>query len=333
MAIHDSPLIKLSTRERVKAAAIEHNYRPNQLARAMKLGKSKVIAILVPTLRLSFYAQAVDVMEQVARENGYFCFVAQTHSSAQILEAEVSLFRERCVDGLIIYPVNQSEQIDLYRQLLEDNVVFVTCDHALTGVRCSSVVSHNKEIGRLATEHLIKMGHRRIACITGHLGTSTAQGRLCGYKEALKAAGIKLDENMIFEGTYEESDGEQAVQKWKRDGVAFTGIVASEDAVAITAMFAILDQGRKVPEDISIVGTGDFEISRLVPPRLTTVDQQVDHFAKAAIEQLLAHMHGAKRIRSVVIPPRLLARGSTAAAPVIGGSVPCGHTASLLGLT
>lgn len=282
----------------------------------MRMRRTDIVGVLVPTVRLSFYTNAIDVLEKKAQARGCQCVLVQTHSRADALEAQVQALRERQVDGLIIYPAGSSVHERLYRELLHDGVPFVVCDEQPVKPKVPAVRTDDHAIGRLATGHLLELGHVRIGCISGPADTATGRDRLEGYRAALRAAKVPERSELVAIGTYAPEEGARAVRRWLDSGVEFTAVFAENDAIAASAMAELAQRGLRVPADVSVVGSANLDFGSLLTPALTTVDQRTEQVAAIAAELLFRQIDDARSTKDrglVVIEPRLIVRSSTQA--------------------
>ncbi|XHR30635.1 MAG: LacI family DNA-binding transcriptional regulator [Chthoniobacteraceae bacterium] len=315
LALNDNPIVNSETRRRVKEAALHYNYSPNRIARAMRTGKTRTLGIIIPNVKISFFPDIVNMIETEAKQHGIQCLLCQSHSSFDVLETEIKTLIEQRVDGLILAPVNNFDETVLYQQLLKSGIPTVFCDYELRGTESSSAVNDNIEIGRLATQHLVELGHRQIAFFQGYHVSRMSQSRCQGYRETLEKAQIPYSEKLVlgFDEHGGAIDGASAITKLIDDKIPFTAIVAVSDTIAISAMKEALARGLRVPEDISIIGAANLEVSALVSPGLTTIDQHPEQIGKEAIRLLLEKIESPSvASKSVVVPSSLLLRQSTA---------------------
>ena len=302
-----------AVRERILAAAAECDYHRNVLVRGMQRRRTRVIGLVV-TRATGYFSRLVMSIETAAKSHGYQCFLCQTHSSTVNMEKEVATLREYRVDGLILMPVNSMVQPEVYRRLLTHRVPFVVLDMAVAGVKAPCAQTDNVAIGRLATQHLLELGHRRIACVKGYWDALNARERVAGYKQALRAAGLAVRDPLLVDGGYIPENGRVAVRELLARKARFTALVAPNDVVALGAIQELRLHGFRVPEDVSVVGCGDDESCEWVTPRLTSVDQKPDDLGRAAFELLHGQLeNGVQQATQVMIQPTLVVRESTAA--------------------
>ena len=304
-AINNHPEINRETRARILATAHKMKYRPNQFARALTTNHSYLIGIVVPDLMHSYFAEICRGVESQARPAGYQNLICSTDEEARKEKDEIEALLTR-TDGLIVASTLSISETKFYRRLLSEGANIVLIDRVLDGLRCSAVTTDDVEVGRLATEHLIELGHRKIGHLRGP-EVSTSLKRLQGYRGAMTKAGLKP---MVRECGFTESDGRSAMQKWivKRD--LPTAIFAANDPAAIGAMGALSDAGLRVPEDVALAGAGNIHYGDMLRVPLTTVSWSKSAMGQEAASLLLQLIDGKKKIRKITVPPELIIRRS-----------------------
>ena len=311
-AINNHPEINQDTRARILEVAQKMNYRPNQFARALTTSRSFLIGIVVPDLMHSYFSEICRGVESKARPSGYQNLICSTDEEPRKEMDEIEALLSR-TDGLIVASSLAGQEAKFYRELLRDNARIVLIDRLLEGLNCSNVVTDDIEVGMLATNHLIKLGHREIGHLRG-TNVSTSIKRFEGYSRALSEAGLKL--SSIRDCGYTESDGYQAMKVWIADGELPTAIFAANDPAAIGAMSALYDAGIKVPDDVAIVGAGRIHYGDMLRVPLTTVSWSTTEMGQVAADLILEAIDSEKnQYRQVIVKPELVIRtscGSTA---------------------
>ena len=311
-AINNHPEISTATRERILTMARKMNYRPNQFARALMTNQSYLIGIVVPDLMHSYFAEICRGVETHARPAGYQNLICSTEEEPRKEQDEVEALLSR-TDGLIVASAMSGNEIKFYKQLLIDGAKIVLIDRVLDGLRCSAVTTDDVQVGVLATEHLIKLGHRKIGHLRG-TNASTSLQRLEGYKRALAKARIRLDKGLVRDCGFTEPDGYAAMKAWISEGNLPTAIFAANDPAAIGAMAAMNDAGLKVPDDVALVGAGRIHYGDMLRVPLTTVAWSTAAMGQAAAELLLELLKDKRKTgkrRRIVIPPELVVRQSS----------------------
>jgi len=312
-AINNHPEISSETRARILAVAQKMNYRPNQFARALTTNRSYLIGIVVPDLMHSYFSEICRGVELQARPAGYQNLICSTDEEARKEMDEIEALLSR-TDGLIVASALNEKEVKFYRQLLKDGARIVLIDRLLDGLKCSSVITDDVEVGFLATRHLIKLGHTRI----GHLrGTeaSTSLMRFEGYSRALEEAGMRPTKENVRDCGFTESDGYAAMKQWIADGDLPSGIFAANDPAAIGAMAALNEASIRVPEDVAIVGAGSIHYGDMLRVPLTTVAWSTLEMGQAAANLLLEAIDGKTKAKTpqVIVKPELVVRQSCGA--------------------
>ena len=310
-AINNHPEISAQTRARILATAQKMNYRPNQFARALTTSRSYLIGIVVPDLMHSYFAEICRGVEIEARPAGYQNLICSTDEEARKEMDEIEALLSR-TDGLIVASALSKSESKFFRKLLSEGAHIVLIDRLLDGLNCSAVTTDDVEVGRLATEHLIKLGHRKIGHLRGP-NVSTSLRRLKGYQDAIAKAGLKP---LVHECGFTEPDGYAAMQEWIAAGDLPTAIFAANDPAAIGAMAAMNDTGLRVPEDVAFVGAGSIHYGDMLRVPLTTVSWSTLAMGQSAAELLLEQMKGkkkARRPRKITLDPDLVVRQSCGA--------------------
>ncbi|MDQ4035274.1 MAG: LacI family transcriptional regulator [Chloroflexota bacterium] len=298
------------TRERVLAAARELNYRPSGIARALKLRETRTLGLVVTDITNPFYPQLVRAVESAAHERGYGIVLANGGDDAARELEHLDLLIERRVDGIVIVSSRMTRR---HAERLQGTPVpVVLVNDTVAGSGLPAVTTAHRRGARLAAEHLIGLGHRRI----GHIGAPADQAasgqRRRGVRDALRAAG--LGEPLVAIGDGGVTGGAHAAEALIAAGM--TGIVAYNDLTAIGALRALRRAGIGVPEQASVVGFDDIDLAAWTDPPLTTIRQPTDALGQWAVDHLLDLLGGAGEGGSdtpVVLQPELVVRGSTAA--------------------
>lgn len=313
-AINNDPLVKTKTRERVLEASRRLNYQPNIFARALATNRSHLIGVIVPDLMHSYFAEILHGVGIVARASKLQIVIGNSEEHVNREVSEVEALRSR-TDGLIIAPSLPQSKMNLYRKMIEDGTKIVLIDRTLDGLECPMVRTDDVKVGLLATEHLIRLGHRKI----GHLrGTtvSTSKYRLEGYKQALAKNDIRFEKSLVRDCGLMESDGYKTMKAWIKEGNLPTAIFAVNDPAAIGAMQALSEAGIEVGEDVAIVGGGNIHYGDMLRVPLTTVSWSRGEMGQSAARLLIQLIEGnGKDVpnQKVILSPSLVVRKSCGA--------------------
>lgn len=299
------------TRLRVLRAVEELGYQPNLVARGLAHGKTMTIAMIVPTIKNPFFAEIVEEVEQIADQHDYQIMLCTTNGSLEQGKRHLERLYSRWVDGFFIMGM-----------AADINDVFVAAQHGKPIVL--SVWDHDDRVntlpivdidfrsaGELGTQHLIAIGHRRIAAI---VEDPVQHSRLEGYKIALSVAGIPFDPQYVIQGDSSFESGYRAIQRLWMLSLPPTAIFAGNDMMALGAIEALNVLGYCVPEDVSIVGVDDIALAQHAHPPLTTVSIPKREMAWSAIELLLRRINTPEKDdvpHMVLVRPNLIVRQST----------------------
>jgi LacI family repressor for deo operon, udp, cdd, tsx, nupC, and nupG len=304
-----------STKVRVQAAIDELGYRPNLMARNLKQGRSRIIALVVPALDVPYFAELVRLIIGEARARGYAVLIDQTDGDVE-RERELITQASGAVsfDGVIVSPLaltaadlEPSRRSSVPILLLGEKIFDSAADH---------VAIDNVAAAREATAHLIALGRRRIGAIGVQQDPTdgTAVLRTRGYREAFAQAGMEVEESlMVSTPHYERKHGAAAMAKLLDQGDPPDAVFCFSDLLALGAMRVALSRGLRIPQDLALAGFDDIEDGRYSTPPLTTIAPDKRHLARAAVERILARIgsHGGDEPVEITSPHRLVVREST----------------------
>lgn len=305
--------ISAATRKRVLDRARELNYRPNWVARSLVSKRTFTIGLVVPDLMSTFFAEVATGIARVVRPHGLNVLISNSDEDADLEAEEIDSLISRQVDGLVIASSQTQIRPAVFEEIHKARIPFVLIDRELPGVESHFVGVDNVEIGRLATSHLIAMGCRRIAHIRG-FQASVAEQRFEGYKAALAAHRLPADSSRIVQAGHGPQAGGDAMRELLSLDPRPDGVFCFNDPMAASAIAAICNAGLRVPGDIAVAGSGNLHYSSLLTVPLSTVDQNSAGIGETAANILLEAI-GSKsplEFRRIILPCRLIARGSTA---------------------
>jgi len=305
--------ISEATRGRVLAKIEELGYQRNAVARSLTLRRSHTIGIVIPDLMHSFFVEIIAGIEPVASARGYGLLLCSSGEDPAKERAELEMLRSRQVDGIVLASVHGSANEDLLRQLSSIGTAIVMIDRDdHQKVECHRVLTDDERVGVLATTHLLDLGCKAIAHIGGP-NITHAKRREKGWRDTLKARGVKPDPDWFVEGGFMESDGYRAMKRLLEVRPRIDAVFAANDPAAIGAMKAIWEAGMRVPEDIAVVGVGDIAHGDMLKVPLTTISWSRKDQGLNAAELLLNGLDSDEKDapRRVIIPPRLVVRESS----------------------
>lgn len=300
-----TPASKSATAKRVREVADRLGYRRNVFASSLRRGATGTIGVLVPRLTDTVMALMFEAIEQAARQRGHFAVVATCGDEPDDERRATETLLDRGVDGLVLATARLDDELPAsLRARSIPHVLALRTD----GVSPSSL-GDDEAGGYLAARHLVDLGHRDIAVITGPWFTSSARSRLEGARRALDEAGISLEDSRIISRGYGIDDGLAAGDELLTDGDRPTAIFAANDNIAIGVLAAAQNHRLTVGSDLSVVGYNDIPLAARLPVPLTSVHTAFDQIASNALELLLSGS-GSGTIRRAL--PSLIPRASTA---------------------
>ena len=315
-ALADYPDIAISTRERVLETAEEMGYRPNVIARMLQKQRTDTIGFIIPTHgpRFSdpFFSEILAGIGNHAADQRYDLLVSTRAPGAEEMEVYKRMVQERRVDGLLV--VRTRRQDDRIAYLVEEQFPVVAFGKSDLEVEFPYLDVDSKSGVRRLTQHLIDLGHRRIACISAPLDLIFASARLEGYREALEANSIAIDESLVIVGALTERSGYDAGREMLTRDSAPTAIVACNDLMATGVISAAQGLGLTVGRDLAVTGFDDVPLAEHSHPPLTTVRQPIYDIGQRICEMLIHLLRGETlNERHVILEPQLVVRESCGA--------------------
>lgn len=312
-ALQNSPLVNAETAARIRKIAEDAGYRVSAVARGLVTRRTRTIGLVVTTVDDPFASEVACGIEEMANNHGYAVFLANSHADPERERQVVQEFAERRVDGII---VTSSRVGALYLPLLKElEVPIVLVNDQYPGEFVHSVMIANQEGARAATEHLIALGHRRIAYLGDRNGYQSDAERMAGYTQALAVAGMAAAPELAAQGDSLPEEAGKAMDALLQLKHPPTAVVCYNDMTALGAMQTIRARGLKVPEDISVTGFDDLFFAAYLTPTLTTVRQPMRRMGQMAMENLFKLMSGQESVAQIKVEAELIVRGSTAKAP------------------
>ena len=312
-AINRSAPVSEDVIAKVEEAVKALGYIPHGGAQSLRSGNSRLIGLIVPNITNPHFAAVTRIIENVCLEAGYLSMVFSTGQDSERENQILRMLRQQRVAGLIIIPT-RSDAEHGNRLRGEIHVPTVLLDMYVEDLAYDVVKLDNVEATRLATEHLIGLGHRRIAVLTGLKDLATSKDRLEGFLQAHRSAGISVDPALLLRGDYEQELAATSVAEVMRSADPPTALLSISNMMTLGALHALHDLGLRAPADLSIVGIDDFDFAELLDPPLTVVRVPLAAMADRSIEVLLDLIAGRKQPtgRWDLFHSELVVRGSTA---------------------
>lgn len=318
-----SKRMRPQTEKRILEAINELGFKPNQAARQLKLGQARIIGIIVPSVANPFYGVFAHHVEKTALECGYQVLLC---NSERDFERERRYAEELWGYGVrgVIFGSSLTQYTHLEPLIAQglNLVAFDRLSQEADQRAIDSIGVDNLLAARLATKHLLALGHRRIGFLSGSVATVSRLDRLKGYKSALSEAGVEVEDSLIWQGATNGAFGDADALELGRQGAHElfsninppTAIFAINDMYALGAYSGARDLGLHIPEDVSIVGVDDIMLTEIAQPPLTTIRQPIQQIAELATKRLIGRLEETvtKPQEHIVLAPRLIVRSSTA---------------------
>jgi len=316
--------VSANRRRRVEQAADELGYRSNDIARALASGSTKTVGLVVGDIENPFFAALARGVADVVEAEGYTLLLANSDEDIEREQRAVEAFRTRLVDGLIVAPVTGSDSAHLH----QPGWPLVLVDRSIRGLDVDTVTVTNARGARVAVEHLLALGHRRIGVVTDSAEIPSISQRLRGYRSALRGAGLAVDDALIAVAESSTlSGGYAAARALLERADRVRAVFTTSNVMTAGATRALQDLGLKMPADVALIAFDDLEWTTIVEPPITVIAQPVLELGRTAGRRILARVGGdnspAQRIR---LPTQLIVRASCGerdgAVPARAGDAP-----------
>ena len=309
--LNQSGTVRPETARKVWRVAAELNYYPNSHARALVSGRSRLLGLIVSDITNLFFPELVHSFEGLATQQGYDLILTSTGYQTARMVGCVRRMLERKVDGVAI--MTSEMDLGLIKELARRGVPMVFMDVGRVGPRMSHVLVDYAHGIRQAVDHVLALGHKRVAFITGPLDLHSARTRRQAFLDGLRKHGIRADPKLIREGTHTAEGGQHAMTFLLRGPKRPTAVICSNDWTAIGALHAIDAAGLRVPDDLSVVGFDDIPLARYTSPPLTSVRMSAGDVGSTAFDALF-RLIGGERLEGDIyqVPTTLVVRASTA---------------------
>lgn len=306
---NQSSLVTEPTRRRVRSVARRLGYTPHAAARSLSTRRTSSIGVLLPDLYGEFYAELIRGIDQTAQRQGFHLLIASSHNDRAMIEAALQAMRGR-VDGLILMSPGSGAHVPV-RDLPEHfPLVLLSCNASSRSF--DSMVVANRQGAHEMVRHLLGLGHRRIAMITGPSSNFDAVERWRGYRSALESAKVRRVRQLEVAGDFTQASGFEACRRLLRCNPRPTAIFAGNDAMAIGALSALAEAGVAVPAEMAVAGFDDIPMARYMHPPLSTVRVDISALGELAAKRLLDAVGNGRRHhhRRETLPVTLVVRES-----------------------
>lgn len=311
--------VEAATRARVLAAAERLRYRPNALARALRRNQTQTVGLVIPDILNDFYASAAAVLQRVLEQQGYRTVLALNNDNPETDAKCLAGLLEQHVDGIVHVPCTK-DGARVVRDATHQ-IPVIEMNRRSSNGEFDAVLSDEREGSRILTQHLLQLGHRRIAMIVGPEMYSTTRDRVDGFNDAFREERVSRDDSSVFFGTYSRTWGKTAMEQVMRRTPRPTAVYASSSQLVLGAMAYFAAAGMHVPADCSVVGLGNPDWYQITHPPLTTYAIPLREMGMIAAQLLLARI---TELRSDVVVPtvtrlsgHLIIRASAAQPPSV----------------
>lgn len=308
--INRTVFVSEETRIKVEKAIAEVNYRPNLLAQSLRLKVTKNIGLLVPAIDHPAFSLLIDNIEASASKRGLNLLIFNTHNDYKREAEAIDMLLGQNINGIIFCRVSDESYID---NLSRDySIPMVVIDRAYDNEKIPNVTLDNYQAGALAAQHLLDVGCRRIATITGNFKINLSRDRYAGLVETLAKNGVQFDERLLWKGGFTYEAGIDGVNHFIEEGLEFDGLWGQNDMVAIAAISTLVKRGLRVPEDVAVIGMDDVRFSEVYNPSLSTIYQPFAEMSDIAVDYIDKLTSGETIAQNKVrLQPSLVVRNST----------------------
>ena len=312
-ALSGFPAISESTRQTVIDAAKRLNYSPNRLASALKSGKTYIVGVIVPSVQAHFFASVIHSIEEGLKGSGYRIILYQSNESVENEIKGVKTLLEAQVDGVIASISLETDDIEHFQEVVTQNKPLILFDRTSKKLNVPTVTLNDFQAGFLAAQHLIDKGYKHIAFVTTVHQIKIFNDRLAGYREAMKANQLPVDEEHIILGGLSIKDGRYGAGKLLRGKNIPDAIIAGDDFTAL-GVIKKLKEVNLTPPKVGVIGFANEAFSAYITPSLSTVDQHPNQMGQDCAEMFLEMIkknNPYDDLRNVVLEPTIVERQST----------------------
>lgn len=280
--------VREKNRVKIELAIEELHYEVNEVARGLKTNRTKIIGIIIPELNNIFCAEIITEVEDVLRGRGYATMICDCRTDEHREKEAVEFLKKRRVDGVIAMPSGNSGKH--FKDLIEEGIPVVLLDRQLKDVDCDCVLVENQNGAKEAVSRLIEAGHCKVGIITGPEHVFTAKERLLGYCEAMKEAGIPVEQSLISHNEYTIAGGISGLRELVKQNVDMTAVFVANYELTMGVVIEANELGLRIPEELSVIGFDNVEFARACVPRLSIVSQPTKEIARRVSETLLRRL-------------------------------------------
>ena len=294
-ALKNYPDVSASTKKSVVELAEKLNYTPNTFAVNLRTRESKTIGLIIPEVVHHFFSTVINGIIAEAEKNGYLVIILQSNESIELEKKQVEHLLNKRVDGIILSLSNESNDDNHIKEIIKRGIPFVQFDKIAKLINSSKVIINDQKAAFEATEHLIKKGCKKIAHIRGPVNPQNAIDRFLGYKKALEKYNIPFDYNLVYtckDVVFEE--GIEFAKQITQQHPDVDGVFIITDLVAVGFIAYCNENNIKIPEKIKVIGFSNWFMSKVITPKLSTVDQPSFEMGVKSFDLLLEEMNARK---------------------------------------
>ncbi|WNJ20857.1 LacI family DNA-binding transcriptional regulator [Pontibacter sp. G13] len=314
-ALRNHPNVKAETRAAVQALATELDYEPDMVALSLLNRQSFTLGVVIPRIEFPYFSLAISGAQEVASLAGYQLMICQTNESLETEQSVVRTLVASRVDGLMLSISGETDQFDHIAKLEKRGVPLVLFDRVFPGIQAPTVVMDNVKAGRIAAEHLLEQGYKRIAHIAGPDTLMVSHQRIEGIRQAHRKLGMEWPDELIFHQGFRVEDGRAVVPDMLNLPTPPDAIIAVSDSAAIGAKLALEERGISIPDQMGIIGFNNEQFTSYVKPELSSISLPMHEMGRMATKLLLhqiSYPNDPPQEPHRVLPPALMARTSTA---------------------
>lgn len=314
-ALNDNPRISKATRKLVLKAAKELNYQPNNIAAALRRGKSNLIGVIVPTADRAFFSSVVRGIEEIANKLDYKVIICQSYDDYDKEVETLNALTNVRVDGIIVSISKKTVNTDHFQRAIDKGLPVVLFDRTSDKLNVNQVMIDDYQGAYDVVSHLIDQGCKRIAHFTSPVKISIYKERMRGYMDALSNHGISFDPELAIESNLQLEDGRKSMEQLLGLDNKPDAVFSSSDYAAMGAMQVLKERNIKIPQEVALAGFANEPFTSFTDPTLTTVDQLSLDMGHATAEMFFKQLNdsekGIKKFQKTILKPKLIIRQSS----------------------
>ena len=316
-AMSDHPRMSEKTKKKVAKVAEQLGYQRNNMAMGLRKGKSGLIGVIVPYIHVNFFSTAIKGIEDVLGQAGYSIVIGQSKDETNKEIAQVDVFLNAQVEGIIASIASNTKDSSHFNKALANGTKVVLFDRTIPELDVDQIIIDDFEAAVKATKHLLEQGYDKIGLVSGPLELLPYKRRLDGHKAALHQMGKKFDKTLIIETDISLEHGKKAAAQLMNHKTPPNALFCLSDVLALGAINAIRERGKKIPEEVGVVGFSNEDFTTYVSPSLSTIDQFSEQMGNNAARAILNQLQASETQNYVpskqVLRPKLLIRESSKA--------------------